>query len=129
MGYATPKSFHGLRSDIRFPTDFRATLHWSSEIVSVEIADIANGGIRLIGERLPMIGAKVQVRAKGLDEQGYVMWRTAHSCGIMLERRINALAVVRANCFPMRPEQAREADKLPAVEAVPDWRQARRMPH
>lgn len=108
MGYATPKSFHGLRSDVRFPTDFRAILHWSGDLASVEIADIANGGIRLIGTHLPNVGARVQIRAKSLDEHGYVMWRTQHSCGIMLERRINALAVVRANCFPARSDPVRE---------------------
>ena len=103
MGYANPKSFHGARGDIRFPTDFRATLHWRGHEDSVEIADIADGGVRLIGERLPPVGAGVRISAKGLDEQGLVMWRTAHSCGIMLANRINALAVVRANCFPTRP--------------------------
>lgn len=103
MGYENAKSFHGLRGDIRFPTDFRAALHWGGNIDSVEIADIADNGLRLIGERLPAVGAGVRVCAKGLDEQGLVTWRTAHSCGIILANRINALAVVRANCFPSRP--------------------------
>jgi hypothetical protein len=116
MGYATQNSFHDVRSDIRFPTDFRAVLHWEENFASVEIADIANGGIRFIGRYLPAVGVAVRIGAKGLDEKGRVAWRTDHSCGVMLERQIDALGVVRANCFP--PSRS-GPDKLP-LDSIPD---------
>jgi len=115
MGYTTQSSFHDVRSDIRFPTDFRAVLHWDGNFASVEIADIANGGMRFIGRYLPAVGVAVRIGAKGLDEKGRVTWRTDHSCGVMLDREINALAVVRANCFP----PSRSPDKLP-LDSIPD---------
>ena len=52
MDYAIRESFHGIRSEVRFPTEFSATLHWDQGRETVEIADISNSGIRLIGERL-----------------------------------------------------------------------------
>lgn len=106
MDHAIRESFHGIRSEVRFPTEFPATLHWDEGRETVEIADISNSGIRLVGERLPERHTDVRICADGLDELGRVMWRTAHACGVMLTNRIDALAVVRANCFPIRPERA-----------------------
>lgn len=83
---------------------------WADNVAPVEVADIADNGMRFIGRELPGIGTAVRVLAKGLDERGRVVWRTAHSCGVRLAHRISALAVVRANCFPARfPAGARDA--------------------
>ncbi|WP_349356862.1 PilZ domain-containing protein [Sphingobium nicotianae] len=108
MGYSSPKSFHDIRRYIRFPTDFRAVLHWDDEFAAVEIADISDGGIRFIGNELPAVGSIVRIGARNLDERGRVMWRTRHGCGVLLTRRINALSVVRANCFPTPRREGRE---------------------
>lgn len=88
------------RSHMRYPISFRAVLQWDAQFAFVRVADIANGGIRLIGDDLPKLGSTVRVGARSLDEQGRVIWRTAHSCGIMFPRSIDALRVVRANCRP-----------------------------
>lgn len=88
------------RRHMRYPIAFRAIVHWNSHFAFVQVADIANGGLRLIGDYLPDEGTHVRVGARSLDEEGQVIWRTQHSCGIMLSRTIDALRVVRANCRP-----------------------------
>lgn len=99
MAESECKSYHHLRSDIRFPTDFRAILHWGDNFSCVQVANIANSGMRFIGRVLPEQNEKVRVSAKGLEIEGRVVWRTADSCAVVLEHAINSLAVVRANCF------------------------------
>lgn len=86
------------RRNMRYPIAFRAIVHWSSHFAFVQVADIANGGLRLIGDYLPEEGHHVRIGARQLDEQGQVIWRTPHSCGVMLSQAIDALRVVRANC-------------------------------
>lgn len=88
------------RLHMRYPIAFRAIVHWSDHFAFVEVADIANGGLRLIGDYLPNIGSHVRIGARSLDEEGQVIWRTHHACGIMLSQSIDALRVVRANCRP-----------------------------
>ncbi len=119
MGYAIPKSFHSIRRDIRFPTDFKAMLNWGENFASVEVADIADNGVRLIGLYLPDVGTAVRIGAKGLDEKGRVTWRTRHSCGLMLARRVNALAVVRANCFPPRESESLKRAATGMTDTLP----------
>lgn len=86
------------RSHMRYPIAFRAIVHWNAHFAFVQVADIANGGLRLIGDYLPEEGSHVRIGARSLDEEGQVIWRTPHSCGLMLSRTIDALRVVRANC-------------------------------
>lgn len=88
------------RVHMRFPITFRAIANWSRHFAFVQIADIANGGLRLIGDSLPVEGTHVRIGARSLDTDGQVIWRTPHSCGVMLSRPIDALRVVRANCKP-----------------------------
>jgi hypothetical protein len=116
MGYAI-KSSVDQRRDIRFPTSFRAAIRWANRLLPVEVTDIANHGLRLGGPDLPDLGTIVQVGARGLDERGYVIWKADDHCGVRLTRRISALAVVRANCFPARHglQDGRRQD------AAPDW--------
>ncbi len=56
--------------------------------------------LRLIGDYLPNTGERVRIGARGMNESGMVVWRTEHGCGIVLHERIDALLVVRSNCFP-----------------------------
>lgn len=93
-------SFHDVRRGTRFPTDFRGILRWDQSFAFVRIVDIADEGIRLLGRHLPPPGAELRIGAKCLDRRGRVVWRTEQCCGVLLHESINALAVVRANCFP-----------------------------
>ena len=105
------------RRDIRFPTSFTAVVRVEDRLYPVEIIDIANHGLRLSGFDLPGVCSVVQIGARGLDERGYVVWRANGNCGVHLVRRISALGVVRANCFPVRhghPERY-------APDRLPDW--------
>jgi hypothetical protein len=122
MGYSALKSVRDTRSDVRFPTEFRAVLHWADNVASADVADIADNGLRFIGRHLPKIGEVIRVVAKGLDARGRVVWRTPHSCGVKLRDPINALAVVRANCFPVRATGAKTciSDTRPGQKAVVD---------
>ncbi len=86
------------RRYMRYPIAFRAIVHWSNHFAFVEVADIANGGLRLIGDYLPNLGGHVQIGARSLAVEGQVIWRTRDGCGIMLAQTIDALRVVRANC-------------------------------
>jgi hypothetical protein len=95
-----PGDFHSVRSEMRFPTNFKAILSWDDNYAFVQVADIANCGLRLIGESLPVSGQRVRIGARGMNESGLVVWRSEHSCGIVLHESINALRVVRSNCFP-----------------------------
>lgn len=96
------------RLHMRYPIAFRAIVHWSDHFAFVEVADIANGGLRLIGDYLPNIGSHVRIGARSLDGEGQVIWRTHHACGVMLVQSIDALRVVRANC------------RLGIQQAIPD---------
>jgi hypothetical protein len=86
---------------MRFPTNFRAILSWDDNYAFVQVADIADCGLRLIGDDLPVSGQRVRIGARGMNESGLVVWRSDHSCGIVLHEPINALRVVRSNCFPV----------------------------
>lgn len=88
------------RSHMRYPIAFRAIVHWSNHYAFVQVADIANGGLRVIGDFLPGMGSHVRIGARSLDAEGQVIWRTPHSCGLMLSQAVDALRVVRANCRP-----------------------------
>jgi len=99
MGTERLTSYHDYRADIRFPTRFRALLHWDENFASVEVADIADGGAMVIGTYLPEVGARVRIVAKSLDEAARVRWRAGGRCGLLLSHSVRALAVVRANCF------------------------------
>jgi hypothetical protein len=94
------RDFHSVRSEMRFPTNFKAILSWDENYAFVQVADIADCGLRLIGDDLPVTGRRVRIGARGMNESGLVVWRSEHSCGIVLHEPINALRVVRSNCFP-----------------------------
>ncbi len=115
MAEADHKSYHHLRSDIRFPTDFKAVLHWGDNFSCVQVANIASSGMRFIGRALPEQDDKVRVAANGLEVAGRVVWRTPHSCAVVLEQAIDPLAVVRANCFARHLA----ADKRPLDRIAP----------
>jgi len=114
---ADPQSYHHLRSDVRFPTDFRAVLHWDDNFSCVQVANIASSGMRLIGRLLPKQNERVRVAANGLEVCGRVVWRTPHSCAVILEQSIDPLAVVRANCFA---RHLGAKDKLPLDRIAPN---------
>ncbi len=109
MASLAPSTFHSVRREMRFPTNFRAILSWDENYAFVRVADIANCGLRLIGDYLPVSGERVRIGARGMNESGLVIWRTEHGCGIVLHDRIDALRVVRSNCFPLGRPIAREA--------------------
>lgn len=100
MASLSPSDFHSVRHEMRFPTNFKAILSWDNSYAFVQVADIADYGIRLIGDDLPLSGQRVRIGARGLNQTGLVVWRSEHGCGIVLHETINALRVVRSNCFP-----------------------------
>ena len=108
MASLAQSTFHSVRRDMRFPTNFKAILSWGDNYAFVQVADIANCGLRLIGNYLPNQGERVRIGARGMNESGMVIWRTEHGCGIVLHERINALRVVRSNCFPGSRRIAKE---------------------
>lgn len=99
MASLSQSKFHSVRREMRFPTNFKAILSWEENYAFVQVADIANCGLRLIGDYLPLVGQRVRVGARGMNESGLVIWRTEHGCGIVLHQPIDALFVVRSNCF------------------------------
>lgn len=108
MASFSQRDFHSVRSEMRFPTNFRAILSWDDNYAFVQVADIADCGLRLIGDDLPVSGQRVRIGARGMNESGLVVWRSDHSCGIVLHEPINALRVVRGNCFPTGRRIAKE---------------------
>lgn len=102
------QTFHAVRRETRFPTNFRAILHWNDTYAFVQVADIANNAFRLIGECLPYAGTQVRIGAKGLNASGLVVWRTEQSCGAVLYEPINALRVVRHNTSALTRRIQRE---------------------
>jgi hypothetical protein len=100
MALISQSDFHSVRREMRFPTNFKAILSWDNNYAFAQVADIADCGLRLIGDDLPVSGQRVRIGARGLNQTGLVVWRSEHGCGLVLHEPINALRVVRSNCFP-----------------------------
>jgi hypothetical protein len=114
MGSPDRAAYDGVWQEIQFPTNFRAVLTWGSKFAAVQVADIANCGLRVIGDCLPETHTRVRIGARGLNGHGVALWRTPNSCGIRLDERIEALRVVRCNAAPANREVARD-EQLDAI--------------
>lgn len=85
------------RKDIRYPTNFTASLQQGSSHTSVAVRDISSNGMLIDGILLPVVGTRVKVIAAGLEVAALVVWKGDDQCGLLLNRAINPLAVVRDN--------------------------------
>lgn len=109
MGFANRQNTNDLRRDIRFATSFRAELVDAGKLVSVTVGNISEGGALLIGNRLPLLGARVVLKTENLDLTGRVIWRREDLAGINFEQRVNPLCIVRANTDHFQAYRERRA--------------------
>jgi len=97
MAHATRVSKTDLRRDVRFATEFNATLRADGLPRGVIVGDISAHGALIKGRFLPMVGAKIQLIARSLIIGGRVMWRNDGLAGVSFERTVNPLQIEREN--------------------------------
>lgn len=86
-----------MRSALRYPTSFPATLRSTRGDALVEVLDLSGSGARLGGPELPAVGTMVTVEARELSMRATVTWSSGTACGLRFATDIDPLAVVRCN--------------------------------
>ncbi|QNG43483.1 PilZ domain-containing protein [Sphingobium yanoikuyae] len=110
MGFSRRLGSQDLRRHTRFATAFEAKLLDGDKCTDVVIGDISAGGALIQGAGLRSIGAKVRLRAAGLDIEARVIWNHDGLCGICFAHALDPLAIVRDNMPYFRAQRSERGD-------------------